>query len=240
MPCAVWHAACVFHWLRALMLSCLVWTCGLWVFSLTACSSPVLHMAGDLFCCLCACVFCFVWAHGLSCFVLCARMSIVLTYEHRTNQDKPCARMSRQLTYERIEQNKTSHVLTQKQKTQAHGQHCQLSWPHPSCYLIIDLFAPPVPRYPPQLLPLKSPCVCSPGVRCCMLCMPCVLSCLASLFFPYWVVFVCFVYIIINKNPFSLLHLSPRPLPFSVPDSNGTFTWVCFFSTLSITGDFFN
>ncbi len=49
ISCAVWHAACVFHWLRAFMLSCLVWTCGLWVFSLAACSCPVLHMAGDLF-----------------------------------------------------------------------------------------------------------------------------------------------------------------------------------------------
>ncbi len=49
MSCAVWHAACVFHWLRAFMLSCLVWTRGLWVFSLAACSCPVLHMAGDLF-----------------------------------------------------------------------------------------------------------------------------------------------------------------------------------------------
>ncbi len=36
-------------WLRAFMLSCLVWTRGLWVFSLAACSCPVLHMAGDLF-----------------------------------------------------------------------------------------------------------------------------------------------------------------------------------------------
>ncbi len=49
ISCAVWHAACVFHWLRAFVLSCLVWTCGLWVFSLAACSCPVLHMAGDLF-----------------------------------------------------------------------------------------------------------------------------------------------------------------------------------------------
>ncbi len=37
------------HWLRAFVLSCLVWTRGLWVFSLAACSCPVLHMAGDLF-----------------------------------------------------------------------------------------------------------------------------------------------------------------------------------------------
>ncbi len=45
----VLHAACEFHWLRAFMLSCLVWTHGLWVFSLDACLCPVLHMAGDLF-----------------------------------------------------------------------------------------------------------------------------------------------------------------------------------------------
>ncbi len=29
MSCAVWHTVCVFHWLRAFMLSCLVWTRGL-------------------------------------------------------------------------------------------------------------------------------------------------------------------------------------------------------------------
>ncbi len=44
--CAVWHAGCVFHWLCAFMLSCLVWTRGL---SLAVCSCLVLHMAGDLF-----------------------------------------------------------------------------------------------------------------------------------------------------------------------------------------------
>ncbi len=49
ISCALWHAACVFHWLRAFMLSCLFWTRGLWVFSFVACSCPVLHMAGDLF-----------------------------------------------------------------------------------------------------------------------------------------------------------------------------------------------
>ncbi len=45
VACSLWIslAAC-FH-----MLSCLVWTRGLWVFSLVACSCPVLHMAGDLF-----------------------------------------------------------------------------------------------------------------------------------------------------------------------------------------------
>jgi len=57
MSCAVWHVACVFHELRAFMFSCLVWTRGLWVFSLAACLCPVLHMAGDLFCWPCACVF---------------------------------------------------------------------------------------------------------------------------------------------------------------------------------------
>ncbi len=37
------------HWLHAFILSCLVWTRGLCVFSLAACSCPVSHMAGDLF-----------------------------------------------------------------------------------------------------------------------------------------------------------------------------------------------
>ncbi len=57
------------------------------------------------------------------------------------------------------------------------------------------------------------------------------LPCPASLFFPYGVVFVCFVYIIINKNPFSLLHLSPRPLPLSIPDKRCLFLFIifCFF-----------
>ncbi len=36
MYCAVWHAACVFHGQHAVMLSCLVWIRGLWVFSLAA------------------------------------------------------------------------------------------------------------------------------------------------------------------------------------------------------------
>ncbi len=58
MSCAVWHVACVFHGLRAFMLSCLVWTRDLWVFSLAACSCPVLHMAGDLYCMAFVLVFC--------------------------------------------------------------------------------------------------------------------------------------------------------------------------------------
>ncbi len=76
MSCAVWHAAHVFHWLRAFMLSCLVWTRGLWVFSLAACSCPVLHMAGNLFCWPCACLS-FVWAHGFCLSFLCAMCSHV-------------------------------------------------------------------------------------------------------------------------------------------------------------------
>jgi len=51
MSCLVQHAACVLHWLCAFMLSCFVWTHGLWVFSIAVCSCLVLcvHMAGDLF-----------------------------------------------------------------------------------------------------------------------------------------------------------------------------------------------
>ncbi len=63
------------------VLSCLVWTRGLWVFSLAACSCPVLHMAGDLFWWPCACVF-VLCEHMAFVFVLCvpcALMSIVLT-----------------------------------------------------------------------------------------------------------------------------------------------------------------
>ncbi len=80
--CGVWHTACVFHWL-------LVWTRGLWIFSLSACLRPVLHMAGDLFAGH-VLVFCFVWAHGFCLSFLCAVCSPV-----------------------------------------------NLSWPHPSCFLII-------------------------------------------------------------------------------------------------------
>ncbi len=81
---AVWHAACVFIGCMLSMLSCLVWTCCLWVFSLSfslaVCPCPVLHMAG-YFCWPCACVF--VWCEHMA-FVLvfcvpCALLSIVLT-----------------------------------------------------------------------------------------------------------------------------------------------------------------
>ncbi len=57
--------------------------------------------------------------------------------------------------------------------------HCQFVLTPPIwCYLSIDLFVPPVPRYPPQLLPLKSPCVCSPMLVHCVCLVSCpVLSC---------------------------------------------------------------
>ncbi len=80
-PRVLWCArsSCL-YWLHAFML-CLVWTCGLWVFSLAACSCPVLHMAGDLFCWPCACVFvlCEHIAFVLVFSVSCALMLIVLT-----------------------------------------------------------------------------------------------------------------------------------------------------------------
>ncbi len=84
MSCVVWHAACVSHWLRAFMLSCLVWTCGLWLFSFAECSCPVLHMAGDLFCWPCANIFvlCEHIAFVLVFCVPCALMSICLDPTH--------------------------------------------------------------------------------------------------------------------------------------------------------------
>ncbi len=66
------------HWLRAFMLSCLVWTRGLWVFSLAACSCPVLHMAGDLFP-----GHVLVWARSFCPSFLCATCSHVnLSWPH--------------------------------------------------------------------------------------------------------------------------------------------------------------
>ncbi len=61
----------VFYRLCAFMLSCLVWTRGLWVFSLAACSCPVLHMAGDLFAGhVLVFLFCtFTWPHP-SCLLI--------------------------------------------------------------------------------------------------------------------------------------------------------------------------
>ncbi len=80
-PRVLWCAcsSCL-YWLHAFML-CLVWTCGLWVFSLAACSCPVLHMAGELFCWPCPCVYvlCEHIAFVLVFSVSCALMLIVLT-----------------------------------------------------------------------------------------------------------------------------------------------------------------
>ncbi len=55
-----------------------MWTRGLWVSLLAACSCPVLHMASDSV--LLAMCLCFVWVHGFchSFCVPCALMSIVL------------------------------------------------------------------------------------------------------------------------------------------------------------------
>ncbi len=78
--CSSVHLCCVlccrtqfvFYRLRAFMLSCLVWTRGLWVFSLAACSCPVLHMAGDLFAGHVLVFLFFLWAHGFCLSFLCA------------------------------------------------------------------------------------------------------------------------------------------------------------------------
>ncbi len=106
MSCAVWHAACIFHWLRAFMLSCLV----SWRVCVLFSTWLVICFAGHVL------VFLFCVSTWLCLSFLCAMCSPV-----------------------------------------------NLSWPHPSCFLIIGSFAPPVfPRYPSHLLPLYSPCVCSP------------------------------------------------------------------------------
>ncbi len=78
----------------------------------------------------------------------------------------------------------------------------------PSCYLIIGSVAPlVVPRYPPHLLPIYSPCpvpVRRHGFSGCVLILPCLF--LPS-FLLHGVVFVaCFGFI--NKIPYSAL-LSP-------------------------------
>ncbi len=77
MSCTVWHTACVFHWLRAFMLSCLLWTCGLWVFSLAACACPAFHMASE-----------YVLLAMCLCFVLCEHMAFILVF------CVPCALLS--------------------------------------------------------------------------------------------------------------------------------------------------
>ncbi len=81
ISCAVWHLQ--LEYFIGCVLSCCHVLCerGLWVFSLAACLCPVLHMAGDLFCWPCACVFvlCEHMASVLIFCVPCALMSIVLT-----------------------------------------------------------------------------------------------------------------------------------------------------------------
>ncbi len=80
ISCAVWHAACIF--IGCVLSCCLVWTRGLWVFSLAACSCPVLYMAGDLFAGH-VLVFCFVWARGFCPSFLCAMCShVILSWPH--------------------------------------------------------------------------------------------------------------------------------------------------------------
>ncbi len=75
MSWAVWHAACVFHWLRAFMWPCLVWTRGLWLFSLAVCSCFA-HGWWFVLLAMCLC-FCFEWAHCFCLSFLCAMCSHV-------------------------------------------------------------------------------------------------------------------------------------------------------------------
>ncbi len=58
------------------MLSCFVWTRGLWVFSLAACvfMSCFAHVWWFVLPAMCLC-FCFVWAHGLCLSFLCVMCS---------------------------------------------------------------------------------------------------------------------------------------------------------------------
>ncbi len=103
-----------------------------------------------------------------------------------------------------------------------HVLSCLLSWPRPSCYLIIGSVAPPVvPHYPPHLLPIYSSCVLCQFVVICSLvvfwscpalpcpALPCpALPCLPSLsnyqlsFFPHGAVFLIFLLLL----QYHLLH----------------------------------
>ncbi len=194
-------------------LSCFVWTRGLWVFSLAACSCPVLHMASDfvlLAMCLC---FCFVWAHGLSCLVLCAMCS------HKC-----------------IIHSFMSIVLTPPTLFPDHWLIC------PTCvFSLPSSFAPFIislclqsrassssmfPWLSPALPCLALPCLALPCLALPCLALPCLaLPCLAlpalpcQSVFPYGVVFVCWFYFMINKALFFLLQVSPRSIPSPIPDS---------------------
>ncbi len=82
-----------------------------------------------------------------------------------------------------------------------------LSCPVLSCP-VLSCPALPCPALPCPALPCPAlPCPALPS-----LVLP------ASLFFPYGVVFVCFIFV--NKKPFNLLHLGPRPLPSPIPDNH--------------------
>ncbi len=104
-----------------------------------------------------------------------------------------------------------------------HVLSCLLSWPHPPCYLIIGSCPKQcVPCYPPHLLPIYSPCVCSPVPdRRRMLCVLCVLPCLVQpcqSVFPYGVVFVCLFCFTVNKKPFSSCNWVLACIPAPTPD----------------------
>ncbi len=160
MSCAVWHAACVFHWLHAFMLSCIVWTRGLWVFSLAVCSCLVLHMTGELF------------AGHVLVFLFCVSTWLLSKFS-------VCYVLSCQFVL-------TPPILL------------------PVYWLIFPSCAPSSPSsFAPFIISLclqfrvgSLPYVGSSYVLCPAL-SSLVLSSLvllASLFFPYGVVFVCFIY----------------------------------------------
>ncbi len=101
-----------------------------------------------------------------------------------------------------------------------HVHPCLLSCPLPSCYLIlVNLLHLCFARYPPHLLPIYSPCVCSPvPVRCRMLSvllvfclvLPCPSS--ASLF-PQRGSFFKFIFLLLLKPCFHLRVLASSLYP---------------------------
>ncbi len=184
MSCAVWHAACVFHGLHAFMLSCLVWTRRLWVFSLAACPCPVL-----LATCLC---FYFVWAHGfvLVFYVPCALMSICLNPTHLVSWllvNLP------HLSF------LVSLLICSLYNLLVFAVLCQ--------FVIVSTLVVSCLALPCLALPcLALPCLALP---CLALSSQALLS--AVLFSPYGVVFVA-VFIFINKSP-SLCTTESSPHP---------------------------
>ncbi len=194
--CCVAHCLC-FYRLRAFML-CLV-LCGTQlVYSLAVCFRVFMSCVNTwLMSILISCVFVSCFAHGW--WFVCWPCAWVFVSKHGFCLSFLCAMCS----------------------------HVNLSWPHSSCFLIIGSFAPPVfPCYPPHLLVLYSPCVCSPmpvNHQCYPGCIPPCLV-LASqafalfLFFPLRSIFWCwFSFILLIKA--HLLHpwvlassLHPTPL----------------------------